>query len=405
LGIWPAGDFRTRPDRFWPTILLIALVAALAVAGLVRALRARDALVPYAACALFGGLAYWIGTSPWIEAKAFAIASPALLALASCGCAWLAARGRRVEAGVAATLVAGGVLWSNTLAYGNVNLAPRPQLAELERIGRDFAGQGPALMTEYEPVGARHFLRRLDVEGAAELRRHLVPLRDGSELPKLRYANLDAFRLDGVLFYRTLVLRRSPTESRPPSPYTLRWEGRYYEVWQRPSAFRPVVAHLPLGNAAHPGAIPSCAAVLRLVARGSSVAAVVRNDPVLTATASGPATFAIPRRGRYSIWLAGSTRRRIDVLVDGRRIGGADAQLNNEGQYVELVRVELDAGRHTIELRTLRQLLRPGTGGPEYGSGPLVVSLTDPPRRVTVLPSSDASRLCGQTLDWVEALG
>jgi hypothetical protein len=34
-----------------------------------------------------------------------------------------------------------------------------------------------------------------------------------------------------------------------------------------------------------------------------------------------------------------------------------------------------------------------------------VVSLTDPPRTVTVLPSTEASRLCGRTLDWVEALG
>ena len=408
FGIWPAGDFRVRPDRFWPTAVLIALVAVLAAAGLMRSLRDRNALLPYAACALFGAVAYWIAASPWIEAKAFATASPAALALAAAGCAGLASSGRRVEAGVAATLIAGGVLWSNALAYNNVNLAPRPQLVELERIGHDFAGQGPALMTEYEPVGVRHFLRGLDAEGASELRRHLVPLRNGSALPKLRYANLDAFRIDGILFYRTLVLRRSPTESRPPSPYTLVRQGRYYEVWQRPAAFRPVLAHLPLGNASEPGAVPSCAAVTRLARLGSSIAGVVRDDPVLTVPV--PATgrmvpVTVSRRGRYSIWLAGSTRRRIDVLVDGRTIGGADGQLNNEGQYVELARADLSPGTHLIKLRSGRQALRPGTGGPDYGSGPLVVSLTDPPRTVTVLPSTQAPRLCGRPLDWVEALG
>jgi hypothetical protein len=115
-------------------------------------------------------------------------------------------------------------------------------------------------------------------------------------------------------------------------------------------------------------------------------------------------TIAIRSRGRYSVWLAGSTRRRIDVLVDGHPIGGADGQLNNEGQYVELARAELEPGLHTIELRASRQSLRPGTGGPDYGSGPLVVSLTHPPRTVTVLPSSDAGLLCGRPLDWVEAL-
>ena len=185
FGIWPAGDFRRRPDSYWPTIVLVGLVAVLAAAGLVRSVRSRDALLPYAGCAILGAVVYWGLASPWIEAKSFAIASPALLALAASGCAWIATSGRRVEAVVAAALVTGGVLWSNVLAYGNVNLAPRDQLAELEHVGHDFAGQGPALMTEFQPVGVRHFLRRLDAEGASELRRRLVPLRDGTTLAKL----------------------------------------------------------------------------------------------------------------------------------------------------------------------------------------------------------------------------
>jgi hypothetical protein len=407
FGVWPAGDFRLRPDRFWPTVVLIVVCAALAVAGLVRTVRDRDGLLPYAGCALFGLLVYWVAGSPWIEAKAFASASPALLALAASGCAWLAGSGRRVEAGVAAALVAGGVLWSNALAYGNVNLAPRPQLAELERIGSDFAGQGPALQTEYEPVGVRHFLRKLDAEGASELRVHLVPLRNGSTLPKLAYADLDRFQLGGILFYRTLVLRRSPTESRPPAPYGLVRKGHYYEVWQRPTEFRGVVEHVPLGDSLHPGAVPSCARVLQVARRGSSVAAVTRDDPVLPIATPAPGqrvTFTVPRRGRYSFWLGGSTRARIDVVVDGKTVGGADGQLNNAGQYVELAQTELGSGTHVVELRRERQRLRPGTSGPDYGSGPLVVSLSNPPRTLTILPSTRASLLCGRSLDWIEAL-
>ena len=41
-----------------------------------------------------------------------------------------------------------------------------------------------------------------------------------------------------LLIYRTLVLRRSPAQSRPPSPYRLIWRGDYYEVWQRPAGTR-----------------------------------------------------------------------------------------------------------------------------------------------------------------------
>src|SRR5262249_38294992 len=156
----------------------------------------------------------------------------------------------------------------------NVNLAPRGQLVELERIGNDYAGQGPALMTEYLPVGVRHFLRRLDPEGASELRRHVVPLRNGSSLPKLAYANLDRFQLGAIFSSRPLVLRRSPFESRPPAAYRLVREGRWYEVWQRPATYPPVVADLPLGDATHPGAVPSCADVERLARHGRLVAAV-----------------------------------------------------------------------------------------------------------------------------------
>lgn len=408
LGIWPAGDFRLRPDSYWPTIVLVGLVAALAAAGLVRAVRSRDALLPYAGCAIVGGVVYWALASPWIEAKSFAIASPALLALAASGCAWLATSGRRTEAVVAAALVTGGVLWSNALAYGNVNLAPRDQLAELEQAGGDFAGQGPTLMTEFQPVGVRHFLRRLDAEGASELRRRLVPLRNGTTLPKLQYANLDSFQLENVLVYRTLILRRSPFESRPPAPYELRRRGTYYEVWQRPPTFRPVVEHYPLGDSSHPGAVPSCSRVLQLAGRGPSVAAVVRDDSmlVLPVPASGQMVpFTLPRRDRYSIWLAGSTRDHLDVLVDGRRVEGAGYHLNNRGQFVELAEAVIGPGKHMLELRFARARLRPGVGGPDYGAGPVIVSLAAPRRAVSVLPSARASSLCGRTLDWVEALG
>ena len=58
-----------------------------------------------------------------------------------------------------ALAIAGGVLWSNVDQYHDVWLAPRGQLHELETIGHEFAGDGPALMTNYEPYGARHFLR------------------------------------------------------------------------------------------------------------------------------------------------------------------------------------------------------------------------------------------------------
>jgi hypothetical protein len=165
-----------------------------------------------------GALATVAVGSPWVDAKALAIASPVALVVALAGFAALAARGRRVGAGVAILIVAGGVCWSNALAYRDVWLAPRSQLHELEVVGNRFAGDGPALMTDYSPYGARHFLRKLDPESASELRHRPIYLRNGQEVTKGGYADIDAFGLADVLVYRTLVLvhSQSPAIGLPP---------------------------------------------------------------------------------------------------------------------------------------------------------------------------------------------
>src|SRR5262249_50649540 len=144
-------------------------------------------------------------------------------------------------------------------------VAPRSQMRELELIGKRYAGQGPALMTEYQPYGVRHFLRKLDAEGASELRVDQVPLADGSVVPPGGYADIDRFRYPDLLMYRTLVLRRSPVESRPGAPYRLVLRGKWYDVWQRPATGgQRVVEHVPLGDDRAPSAVPPCSLVHRV---------------------------------------------------------------------------------------------------------------------------------------------
>ena len=150
------------------------------------------------------------------------------------GCAVFFERGRRIEA-----VVAAAVDRRRRPVVERARLPRRvartpARLESSQSIGDRFAGAGPTLMTEYQPYGVRHFLRRMEPESAGELRRRLVPLLDGQGVPKGGYADLDEFQTSGILVYKTLVLRRSPSESRPPSNYQLAWRGRYYEVWQRP---------------------------------------------------------------------------------------------------------------------------------------------------------------------------
>ena len=328
-----------------------------------------------------------------------------------------------------AVVVVGGVLWSNVLQYHDASLAPRSQLAELSSIGSRFAGDGPALMTEYSPYGARHFLRRLDAESASELRVRPIALRNGQLLTQGTSADIDDFSLDAILVYRTLVLRRSAVASRPPSVYRLVRRGKTYEVWQRPVELGTrILEHLSLGSDADPAAVPSCAQVLRLARLpGVGMLAAVERPEVVVADlsqASFPAGWVagggalvpngagtadlsvlVPRRGRYGIWLGGSFRDRLELEVDGRRLSTQRNQLNWSGLYTQLGEVELGPGVHRIALRYSGPDLRPGSGGPQFPMGPLVLGRTTADLPVRYVSPAKARALCGRRLDWVEALG
>jgi hypothetical protein len=409
-GIWPVGDFRFTPGREGMTYALIGLVALAAVGGVAWAVHCRAwALALYSAGAVASCLVFFPFVTPWIEGKALAMAAPAVPLAALAACAPLFASGRRVEGAVLAAVVAGGVLWSNALQYHDVWLAPRGQLAELETIGKRFAGQGPALMTEFQPYGVRHLLRKLDAEGASELRIRQIPLRDGQLLPKGGYANLDELSPDAIAVYRTLVLRRSPLESRPPSDYRLVSTGRWYEVWQRPEVVAtPVLEHLPLGDGVQPAAVPDCREVerlARLAGRDGRIAAVVRRPAVVTEPAgTDRVTVTVPVAARYGVWVGGSIRRGLQLAVDGVRLSAARHHLDQPGQFTGLGEIPLTAGAHTVTLGYSRGGLRPGSGGAELPIGPLVLSTTTADLPVTFVTPERARSLCDKRLDWLEAV-
>jgi hypothetical protein len=431
FGIWPSTDFRIPPAHLGPTYVLIAVLAGAAVAGLWFAWRSRAwALLLYVSTLTIGCVLLIGKGSPWIDGKAMGTASTAFLLAALVGCAVFFERGRRTEAVVAAAAIAGGVLWSNALAYHAVWLAPQPALAELTSIGKRFAGGGPTLMTEYEPYGVRHFLRRTDPESPGELRRRLIPLLDGQSVPKGGYADLDQFQTSGILVYRTLALRRSPSESRPPSNYQLAWRGRYYEVWQRPDGDPGILRHLPLGDAVQPGGTPSCDEVLKLAVlagRSGRLAAVARQPVIAVNLATIPSPkgwqadadgrvvpngdggtletdVRAPVAGRYSFWLGGSFRDRIRLLVDGRVVADKRHWINAAGQYAPFGTAVLRRGARHVVLEYQGPDLHPGSGGAQFGFGPLILSRHDD-APVTIVPSADARTLCGRNLDWIEALG
>ena len=433
-GIWPAGDFRVDPADLAPTYALIAVAIAAAGAVLVFAWqRGAAATSLYVGGSVLAGVLIFAIGSPWVDAKALATASPAVPFAAALAGALLWAGGRRIEGGVLLAVIVGGVLWSNALQYRDVNLAPRDQLAELEEIGEMIDGQGPTLMTEYQPYGVRHFLRDADPEAASELRHRQVPLTEGGTLTKGEYADTDRFQIDGLTVYRTLVLRRGPDQSRPPAPYGLAWRGEYYEVWQRPEGGPQNITHIGLGEGVRPTGIPECAEVRDVAAGtgpdGTLVAA--ERTPVVVApleNADYPAAWGVvgdgeqvvprgpgdlttavtvPRAATYEVWLLGSVRPRVELLVDGQVAGTVRHQLNNAGLSVLLGSASLIPGEHEITVRFHGADLHPGSGGAARTIGPLVLSDDDAADvGITVVAANDADRrFCGRSWDWIEALG
>jgi hypothetical protein len=431
LGIWPVGDFRFDPSNMSATYILLAVLVLAAVGATVVAWkRASWGPLLYLASAGIGCLIVTRAGSPWVNGKAMTTASPAFVFVAMLGAALVVQRGRRVEGGLIAAAIVAGVLWGNFLAYHDVNLAPRDRMAELATIGHQIAGEGPALMTDYEPYGARHFLRDADPEGVSEFRRRTIALRDGRVLEKIEVADVDQIVLDPVLIYRTLVLRRSPVASRPPSVYSLVSKDRYYEVWQRPpDAGGSILNHLSLGTPTNPVARPDCAAVLRLAGEAGSngrLITVERPPPVsvpldqtayppgwhangggqLTPASAGrvQTLFSLPRAGRYKLWVGGSFRRQIQLRIDDRTVASARNDLSHAGEYVPLGAADLSTGVHNLELIYGKADLRPGSDGEPFGLGPVVLGTTTADSPLVVVAPRDARSLCGKRLDWIEAV-
>ncbi|MDP1711190.1 MAG: hypothetical protein Q8K86_01865 [Candidatus Nanopelagicaceae bacterium] len=441
-GIWPAQDFRMDPMHPLLTSLMIITATVFVLAGVYFSIKGSLWIVPsllIATLAVVANSFFWGGI--WLTGKAIAVASPIFLLCAGIGAVelWRFAHNHRRPTwgklklhylvSVLAVIIGSGVFISDFLTYKNVWLAPFSQVDELRKIGHQFAGEGPTLMTEYSVFGSRYFLRDMDAEAVSELRVHVIPTRDGNQVPKGFAADIDLFDHSTIDYFKILVLRKSPTASRPPLNYELAQSGQHYEVWRQVDRNVLIKSTLPLGNNFYPAITPTCDQVsmyLSTMVEGDKVFAAYRNRDYVVNFADGdlpptwyptnPFTGGVDRVGsggfsrsftvddtdKYDLSIAGSFPGLLKILVDGVEVfSGRSIVEQNSFLTNTLASVELAAGRHTLTVLYDKPALLPG-GDVDSRFGPIYLSTQDAGDvKVTQVPASRLDQLCTRNVDWI----
>ena len=441
LGAWISGDYRNPAlGDTARTALALAVIAALALAGLVAAWRRRDrALLILALSTAIATLYYTQRTGPWIQLKAICLTGPIVLALAFAGVTALA-RGaplrsvRGALATFAAAAVAVGVLAGNALAIHDITLAPGARMRDLDEIGQEFAGQTPALYPAHEEY-AEFFLRDLQVNalvnpgvagiGPPQLRPDV--LANGPQ-PSYGY-DLDAFIVNWLERNRIVVVRRGPLFSRPPATYVRVRRSRFTDVWRRVRDPGEVLWHVAVPGAGPRGIVADCKQLVRRARPGMRVAWALMPQTVTAHIGDGELTRAWQRStgdtvlmngpgsstvlvtadgGPYRVWLQGPMQRPVTVTVDGHRVGAVRNAWSYPQGWNLVGTTTLRAGDHTVRISRPAGRPIPGDGAGGFPVGPVVLERANDPVAQTVrtAPASEARAVCTRApeYDWVELL-
>ncbi|HEX3511027.1 MAG TPA: hypothetical protein VHT27_08005 [Solirubrobacteraceae bacterium] len=432
FGVWLGDSYKAQPagGSLTLTRLLIGLTAAAALAGAAWLLRARSyALAAWIALTLVCWGVVSVAVTTWAGAKTLMITSPVVVLLAWAGVAALAGK-RRAPARVAAAFalaaaLLAGVLISDELQYRSANLAPTARYEELASVGHRFAGQGPALFTDFDEY-AMYELRRLDIGGPDFVYPPpaLASLASGYGQP----VALERAPPAALAAYPLVVTRRDPLQSRPPAAYELAWQGDYYEVWKRRRAAPASAGTVTLAGSA----AQQCA----------RIAALVRSSPGASALAAAPAPrvvavslaasrhprrwgherlglvmgvpgtlrarFSVPSAGAWEVWVQGQLMPTVTLAIDGHRLASIGGELSGNSLVPDTVpprTLVLRAGSHTLTIDRGAPTFAPG----DRGAAVLDAIFLTPARTQAGLaleqvPLARWHSLCGRSYRWVEAV-
>lgn len=430
LGSWLSGSYRHRAPVGASRVATYALVIVTGLAALIGVAHVIRSRAFVLGCWLVLLLALWLGLTvygtTWTDAKLLMLTSPAAMLLAWGGVAGLRASPLGLVAPLAVALaIAAGVIASDTAQYHGNDVAPTARYDELASVNTRFAGDGPALFTDFDEW-ALYALRNLDVGGPDFIFRPVglenVAKNHGDPV------DLDRISPDRLLGYPLIVTRRDPTASRPPAAYRLAWEGNYYDVWTRHPGAPAAVAHVGL-PVTRPIACSNVKSLARLA--GSDGLQLVAARPVdlvridlgralhptwpfdhptrvgLLMLPKGELTvsFALPHAGRWSLWLQGEMMPKIRVAVDGRPreslVGEVSGNPFNPDTTPPL-NLELAHGSHQLTVTRGGLTTAPGNGGSALLHA-IFLTAAGTHEQLRVVAPARFRTLCRRRFDWIEA--
>jgi hypothetical protein len=456
LGVWLSGSYKLHPRGADATAtdVLIAIAIAAAATGALSLLRSRAfTLAGWISLTLLGWLVVSRVLTTWANAKTVVLTSPVVALLAWAGVHAVIAGGARERrsgdgrggpsarrggphagrrrrlgtlggAAMAASLL-GGALASDWLQYRAANLAPTARYQELAAVGKRFAGQGPALFTDFDEY-AMYELRSLDIGGPDFVYppAALASTAGGYGQP----VDLERAEPSALAHYPLIVTRSDPSLPRPSAAYALVWRGSYYEVWRQRLRGVTAFAHTTLTGAA----AAQCSQLGALAAHAPSSARTLAAAPsrelvrVSLAHASHPrhwgheraglvmsvpgtlrASFALPAAGAWDIWVQGQIMPTVSLAVDGRvvaRIGGELGGNSLVPNTAPPVRLQLSAGAHTIAVARGAAGLSPGARGAAVLDAVLLTPAGERPDELRSVAVGSWHELCGTRYQWAELL-
>ena len=439
-GVWLNGDYRFPLVHVTMTHRLDVFVIVFAVLGILFALGHRRWVLAFLGIGAPIALAYYVAhSSAWLQFKSFTITGVFALTLAFAGAVALHGNRRRgvsLVGWLAASVIAGGVLYGNAIVYHDTTLAPAARYHDLAAIGKRYAGQGPALFPGFDEY-AEYFLREEQATSTVEPAHGELGLAPGVTEPGgVGFSfSLNQFRLSYLQKFKLIVTPRGPLTVRAPANWDLVQQTSYFDVWRRDRPAADVFVHYPLSGLPHERTATFCGGLqksLRQAGPGATVAYVFApttsellpaagihpdywrpegNELIAYGAGSDRIAFTLPHAATYSLWMEGTVGRPLKFIVDGRSVGTLAYEERYPNQFLHIGATTLAAGRHTLVIQRGGGSLHPGSGDdvdPDTrGLGPiLLVAQGSQSYRVQVAPAAAAERLCTAPVgyEWMEVL-